>query len=160
MYVEFKNLIMNDPMDIYSIPVSKRRGKLADVFYMPPRRNRKKPGRELVVTYDSRHPLVKKFKLRYSYFVHFFKKKAIAGDHYHNKKEELFIPIKGNFTILLKDIKTNSRQNISINSKEFPVLHIRKKIAHKVISRSKDSVLLVMATYPGSFEDEHSYIIK
>lgn len=147
-------------MDIYSMPVRKRRGKLANVFYMPPRRNRQKPGRELVVAYDARHLLVKKFKLRYSYFVHFFKKGAIAGNHYHNKKEELFIPIKGNFTVLLTDIKTNSRQKINISSKEFPVIHIKKRIAHKVISRSKDSVLLVMASCPGSIEDEHSYIIK
>lgn len=126
---------MNDPMDIYSKPVRKRRGKLANIFYMSSRRNPQKPGRELIVAYDDRYPLVKKFRLHYSYCVHFFRKGSIAGNHYHHKKEELFIPIVGNFTILLTDIKTKIRQSININSKEFPVVHIKNKIAHKVISR-------------------------
>lgn len=151
---------MQDPMDTYSRPIRIKRSGLTKIFYMKPRCNPQKPGRALVVTHDDRCPLIKGFDLHYSYYVHFFKKGSIAGNHYHHKKEELFIPIKGSFTVLLEDIGTKKREKITIDSKNFPVMYIKKKVAHKVVSLKKDSVLLVMATYAGTVGDEYHYEIK
>lgn len=145
-------------MDVYSRPIRTKRGRLTKVFYMKSRRNPKKPGRELIVAHDDRFPLIKGFKLRYSYYVRFFKKGSIAGNHYHHRKEELFIPIKGSFAVSLKDIRTKEGETIKIDSKNFPVMFIKKKVAHKVVSLSKDSILLVMATYAGTAGDECPYL--
>jgi len=153
-------IFMTDPIDIYSKPIKITDYKIGRVFYMKPRKDPKKPGRILVVNYDKRFPFIKNFIVRYSYYVHFTKSGNIAGNHYHRKKQELFIPIVGKFIVNLEDIKTNKKKSISIQSNKYPIVFIPTKVSHKVTSQTDNSILLVLATSPGTRNDEHNYVIN
>lgn len=149
-----------DPMDKFSRPYKKIDYKLGTLFYIEPRKNPDKPGRELVVTYDDRFPIISSFELHYSYYVRFFEKGNSAGNHYHDKKEELFIPIHGSVTVVLEHLKTKEREKILLKQDDHPILYVNSKIAHRVTSNEDDSVLLVIATSPNNEEDEYRYEIN
>lgn len=149
-----------DPMDKFSRPYKKIDSKLGSLFYMEARKNPNKTGRELVVTYDDRFPFISGFEMHYSYYVRFFEKGNSAGNHYHDKKRELFIPIHGSVTVILENLKTKEQEKILLKQEDHPILYINSKIAHRVISNEDDSALLVIATSPNSEEDEYTYKIN
>lgn len=147
----------SDSSDYLSKSISDRTTKLTKIFEIPVRRNPEKPGRELIVVWDERIPLIADFENRYSYIVNFTKKGNIAGNHYHNNKRELFTPIMGSFKVVLENIETKEREEI--NLKYGQILYIPPKTAHLVISNSKTASLYVSATYPNNEEDEFKYSI-
>jgi len=149
-----------DPMDKFSHPYKKIEHKLGTLFYMEPRKNPNKLGRELVVVYDDRFPLIPGFESHYSYYVRFFEKGNSAGNHYHHKKQELFIPIHGNFSVILEDLETKEQEEILLKRDEHPILYVNSKIAHRVTSNDADSTLLVITTSPNNEEDEYKYNIN
>jgi len=148
-----------DPMDIFSHPYKKTKLKLGTLFYMKPRRNPDKPGRELFVAYDDRFPIIEGFKTHYAYYVRFFEKGNQAGNHYHKKKQELFIPIIGSMAIELEDIATKETEQLTMRHDEYCILHVGTEIAHKVTANEPGSVQLVMATSPNNDGDEFPYKI-
>ena len=150
---------MADSMDKFSKPVKTKTHKLGKVFFMKPRRNPKKPGRELVVNFDSRFPLVENFAINYSYYVKFFDKGNFAGNHYHIKKRELFVPILGDFVVKLEDIKTHTTEEINLRSEDYCAFSFSRETAHKVISKNKDAILLVLATSSNIDDDEFSFTV-
>lgn len=143
-------------MDKYSSPLKTEETKLGIKYWLNPRRT--KLGRELLVIYDQRFPFIK-FKLRYSYYVRFLEEGNTAGNHYHRKKEEIFIPIEGNFEVHLEDIDSREREIIRLNALENVAFYVRTNISHKVVSKKKEGVLLVMASSPSMDEDEIDYHI-
>jgi len=147
----------SDPMDAYSIPVTAEKTRLAQVFGMRPREKPEKPGRSLSVVWDGRKPLVEGFENRYSYTVTFEREGSCAGNHFHEEKRELFIPVVGNFRVLLEDVATKDKEEIRLETARHPVLLVRPGIAHAAIAESVPAVLLVLATYPASEEDEFAY---
>jgi dTDP-4-dehydrorhamnose 3,5-epimerase-like enzyme len=149
-----------DPMDKFSRPYKKVDYKLGTMFYMEPRKNPDKPGRELIVAYDDRFPLLPDFELHYSYFVRFFKQGNLAGNHYHHKKRELFIPIQGDFTVILENIETKEQEKIALKQPDYSILYVNSKTAHVVLSDTDNSTLLVIATSPNNEADEYSYVIN
>jgi hypothetical protein len=149
-----------DPMDTYSSPIEIKKTKLSRIFSMKPREIPEKPGRSLSVAWDSRIPLVPNFKNRYSYIVTFDGIGNIAGNHYHVKKEELFIPIEGRLKIMLEDRRTKEKEQITISAKEHKIIYIPTNIAHVVMADSNPAILLVIATYPDSKEDELKYNVS
>lgn len=64
-------LFGENPMDMFSIPISHEDTKLGKIFMLHERRNPQKPGRGLLVIHDSRQPLIPDFTPAYSYRVHF-----------------------------------------------------------------------------------------
>ena len=146
-----------DPMDVYSKPIGVTKTKLTKIFKMKAREIPEKPGRSLVITWDKRLPLVEGFENSYSYLVTFAGKGNLAGNHYHKEKTELFTPVIGDFTIILEDIETKEREEITISTKDHPVVYIPKGIAHTVVADSDIAVLLVTASYPGTEGDEFPY---
>lgn len=169
---------MQDPMDKFSLPVG---GNLAGadalyrLFAKLPRLDPKKPGRELIVHYDQRFPQVEGFKLNYLYTVESMEEMNAAGNHFHQKKQEIFIPLLGEFIVELIDIKTREYQKVLISARnkreDFAFsgdynsaterivhnLHIRTEIAHKVTFLNNGGILLVLATSPNNDGDEFSY---
>lgn len=145
-------------MDIYSKPVKVEKYKFGTLFYMKPRTS--KPGRELVINYDKRLPFVEDFEARYSYYVRFLEPGNAAGNHYHNEKRELMIPLTGKFTIYLEDIKTKEQEKLVIKPEDHVIFYVSAGISHKVISEEDSGVLLVMATSPSTDGDECHYEIK
>lgn len=150
----------NDPMDVYTKPIDVTETKLSRIFKIQARRTAAKPGRSLLVTWDARLPLVDGFINRYSYLVSFDNKGNVAGNHYHEQKQELFCPVAGDFIVLLEDIKTKEREEIKISAKDTPVIFIQTRIAHTVVADSDNAVLLVAATHPGTEADEFPYKLR
>lgn len=147
-----------DPNDIYSQPRSQKSTKLAQLITLNPRIKPEKPGRELVVAFDDRYPYIENFSNRYSYFVKFNSSNTFAGNHYHIKKEELFIPVLGDFEVKLE--KNDKKENIFLSAKRNECLYIMPKVAHKVISKESGNILLVVASSANTKDDEFEYIIN
>lgn len=147
----------SDPIDQFSIPISERSTRLTKVYSLKLREKAEKPGRALEIVWDSRVPIVKGFDNRYTYAVFFAGRGNIAGNHYHKNKQELFFPIVGRFKVILEDIKSKTREKVELKSTDHEVIFIPTEIAHTVIARADNAVLLVCATYPGVEGDEFSY---
>lgn len=146
-----------DPMDIYSQPRSEQETKLAKLFSLRPRQILQKPGRSLLVLWDYRLPLIQRFKNNYSYAVTFFFKGSTAGNHYHQKKREIFYPLLGDFRVMLEDIRTKQKEELAIKTMNHSALYIPTGIAHAVISKSDSAILLVTASRPSAQNDELEY---
>ncbi len=143
--------------NILSIPTKEKVTKLSKIFYFKPRKKPGKLGRELVVAYDERFPFVRNFKNRYTYYVKFNKKNDFAGNHYHLEKEEIYIPIRGDFFVILK--MGNTQETIQLSSKKYMALKISVGVSHKVTSKGKGNILLVLANNHDSEEDNIESII-
>lgn len=146
-----------DPMDIYSEPIEEIETKLAKIFEIKVRQSPDKPGRSLSVLWDIRSPLIPGFENNYDYLVTFDKKGERAGGHYHDVKQELFIPVVGQVRILLEDINTKEKEEITLNYKDHKILYVKPNIAHTVIADSDISSLLVIASFPNNLMDENPY---
>lgn len=144
-------------IDQYSVPTSLRKTKLATIYKLNPRDRKDKPGRLLEVLWDTRKPYVTRFDNRYSYIVLFKKQKAVAGNHYHNVKQELFTPLSGKFMIFLEDIKTKKKERILMDANSHEMIYIHAGIAHAVRAEESGAILFVAATSPGLEEDEIPY---
>ncbi len=147
---------MINSMDKLSLPLKTEQTKLGVKYWLNPRRT--KPGRELLVIYDQRFPFMK-FELRYSYYVRFFQEGNTAGNHYHRKKEEILIPMQGTFEIHMENINSKEKEIMTLNAVDNTAFYIKTSVAHKVISKEKSGVLLVMASSPSRDEDEIKYHI-
>lgn len=149
-----------DPMDVYSKPIGITETKLSRMFQMQAREKPEKPGRSLSVVWDARIPLIGGFENKYSYLVSFTKKGNLAGNHYHRHKQELFIPVVDDFVIILEDVETKEREELTISTKDHSVIYIPTRIAHTVVADSDTAVLLVIASSPGTEGDEFAYKLR
>ena len=146
-----------DPMDRFSKPVEVQDTKLGKLFCLDSRKNPDKPGRVFRVIFDNRFPLVDGFEPKYLYSVTFDDEGNQAGNHYHHEKSELFCALSGSFEVHLEDPDSKEHEIIDLNSDTHEIFFIKAGIAHKVISKSKNSVLLVVATAPNIDGDEFHY---
>ncbi len=142
-----------DFLEEYSKPLRVEKTALAMVFWLHPRK--KRVGRELVPVYDQRFPLA--FSLKYAYYLRFFEKGNVAGNHYHKKKQELLVPLTGNFEVHLEDITTKKKEMIRLSSKENKAVYVRTGISHKIVSQQAMGILLVLASHPSREGDEVKY---
>jgi len=147
-------------MTTHTQPIESKKTKLTRLFFVQPHRRANKPGRELIVLLDDRYELIPDFQIRYAYLVKFNEVGRSAGDHYHQKKSELYVPVVGSFTVLLEDIESRKKEIIYIAATDHAVLYIPCYIAHTVISNSQQGVLLVLANYPNAEDDEYKHHIS
>lgn len=144
-----------DPMDKYSVPLETRDTNLSKIFKMSIRTLSEKPGRSLGVIWDKRFPLVDGFHNNYSYYVSFGKEGHVAGNHFHEKKQELFYPVMGKFKILLQDTVSRESEEIDLDANNHEIMYIAPKITHAVVSLSMPAILLVVASSPNINGDEY-----
>ncbi len=147
-------------MDQYSVPIAEERTGITKIFQIKIRKKSEKPGRTLTVVWDARRPLIKGIVNRYSYLVKFEKRGSLAGNHYHKRKQELFFAVNGDFLITLEDIETKKKEQISLRAKDDKMIFIPSRIAHVVVSTTKNAILLVTATSAGTEADEFTYKFK
>jgi len=147
---------MDNSMDKYSSPLKTKKTKLGIKYWLNPRKT--KLGRELLAIYDQRLSYMK-FEPRYFYYVRFLKEGDTAGNHYQRKKEELFIPLEGDFEVHLENIASKKREIIKLNALENVAFYVKTNISHKVVSKKKEGVLLVLASNPSMDEDDIDYQI-
>lgn len=131
--------------------------KLSKIFTMQARESPEKPGRSIMDIWDIRKPLLKGFENNYSYFVTFREKGNIAGNHYHEKKQELIYPIMGTFTVVLENIESKEREGISLETAKHQVVYFPAKIAHAIRAETEKAIFLVVATSAETEEDVIAY---
>jgi len=148
---------VSPPLDDYSRPVSTRATRLAKVFTLRERAKREKPGRTVSVVWDERWPLVNGFVSRYCYVVRFGGRGDIAGNHYHKSKQEIYYALHGAFSVILEDVATNTREELKLEAGNNQFIYVAANIAHVVVARTGDAILLVTASRPETPEDEFPY---
>jgi len=146
---------MDDSLDQYSLPVKSELTKLSTIYWLNSRDSKK--GRRFTPVYDQRFPL--KFRMEYGYISKFLEKNNASGNHYHLVKQEILIPLQGEFEIRLEDIKTKDKEMIKLNSEENKAIYIKTGISHKIVSKDTTGILLVLASAPSSLQDEFEYLI-
>jgi len=70
---------------------------------------------------------------------------CVRGNHYHLKRIEWFMIIKGKVEFCLEDIKTKERVCLKLSSKKPEVITVFPKIAHAVKNIGKETTYLVSA---------------
>lgn len=108
--------------------------------------------------YDERFPFV--FNVKYTYLSKFLEKNNASGNHYHNIKEEILIPLDGSFDLFLEDTDTKEKEVISLEGDDNKGIYIRTGISHKVVSKENSGLLLVLASNHSTIEDEIEYIVE
>jgi len=146
---------MQNSLDYLSKPLNSETTELAKVFTLNFRDSKK--GRLFVPIYDYRFPFV--FEVKYAYLSKFLEQNNASGNHYHNIKEEILIPLEGKYEFHLEDVKIHKKEVITISDEDLKAIYIKTKISHKVVSKDKTGVLLVLASSPSSLDDEIEYNI-
>ncbi len=146
---------MTNSLDRLSKPLKKEKTKLATIYWLNARDSKK--GRLFIPAYDERFLL--EFKTKYVYISEFLEKNNAAGNHYHKVKQEILIPLQGEFEIHLVDIETKEKEIIPASPKEHKAIYVKTGVAHKVVSKEDTGVLLVLASNPSAPEDEIEYNI-
>ncbi len=88
---------------------------------------------------------------------------CFRGGHYHKKRIEWFFIIGDNAEIILEDIKTKEKIIIPVSSKRLQRITIYPEIAHVVINRGTEVVILLSAQnniYDPRNADTHKYKIE
>ena len=149
---------MTNPLEQYSQPQKTEKTKCGTLFWLNPRKS--KPGREFIPLYDERFPFIAGFKARFLYYSNFLEKNNTSGNHYHHIKQEILIPLQGDFEVVLEAVGTKEKETISLHSDEHTALYIPTVISHKITSKEDRGVLLVVASTPSSDDDEIEYKIE
>jgi hypothetical protein len=146
---------MQNSLDYLSKPLKTEKTKLAEVFSLNFRDSKK--GRLFMPVYDYRFPFV--FEVKYAYLSKFLEQDNASGNHYHNIKEEILIPLAGKYEFHLEDIDTHKKEIINLADDDLKAIYIKTKISHKVVSKDNTGVLLVLASSPSSLDDEIEFNI-
>lgn len=156
--IKGKGGIQLNDTDVLSLPVTKEETDWAIIFELPERKSSEKPGRTLQMIWDKRFPLVKGMEGAYVYVVTITSRGARPGNHYHEKKQEIYFVLAGKVEVLLENIVTREQQRYVLGNKP-QALYIKPGIAHVIVPYT-DSILLVVADSPNSDEDEFGYEIS
>lgn len=146
---------MNNSLDIFSKPLKSNKTKIYTIYSLNYRDSKK--GRLFMPLYDERFPL--NFKVKYSYISKFLEKGNTSGNHYHNIKEEILIPLYGKYEISLMDINTKESSTVLMDSEDKEAIYIPVCVTHKIKSLKNTGVLLVLASSPSNLDDEIEYNI-
>lgn len=139
-----------DSHEPFSLPEKTEKTKLATLFTLKSKQHW--PKRTLSVAFDSRHSLVEGFDVNSAYWL-VFEKDGRAGGHYHNKKAEIFYVPKGTIEVELEDVKNKEKETIVLEAKKNHALYIPTGVKHSVVSKENGSILIVLATSPGTEDD-------
>ena len=157
-----------DPMDRFSSPISSSATPLGlgNVYVFPVRALKEKPGRAVMVLSDDREPFIHDFKNAYSYINTFWKNGNSAGNHYHKRKNEIFTVIHGEVNVYLQSVEDSTQiEGIYLcaakeNEKTVKRLYIPAGVAHLVFALSSPAILHVVATSPGTKDDEFEFVVS
>ncbi|MFC1722851.1 WxcM-like domain-containing protein [Nanoarchaeota archaeon] len=144
---------MDNPLDQYSKPAKQEDTKLSTIYWLHARDSRK--GRLWMPIFDQRFPF--KFDVKFSYISKFLEKDNVAGNHYHNIKQEILIPLQGSFDFTLEDVQTKEREVIPLNADDHKAIYIKTGISHSVRSKEDTGILLVLASNNSRVDDEVEY---
>lgn len=147
-------------MSHYATPLRVEKTIFSTVYTMPERNLASRPGRTLNVALDMALPYVEGFQLNYIYWVTLLHKGAFAGNHYHHKKTEIFCPVDGDMTVVLKHPDTQVTESLTLSAAAHTRLLVPTGISHKVICHSERAILLVLANSASADGDEVPCVIE
>jgi len=146
-----------DGIDRFTVPLMETKTLFGTLFTLPLRAAQVNPNRSLGVLWDDRRPLVEGFDNCYSYLVRFLQVGSVAGNHYHQAKDEIFHAAAGAFTVVLEDIESKQREEIDLRAEDNTFLYCPRIIAHAVRSASEGAVLITLASHPNLEADSFPY---
>lgn len=86
---------------------------------------------------------------------------TIRGQHYHKKKVEWFLVVKGKARIVLKDIQSGETEEIHVSEKKPEMVEMAPMIAHAIenIGR-KEMILVAIVSVPFDRKNPDTYSYK
>ena len=116
-------------------------------------------GCDMSVLFDSREPVLERFSISCIYRLR-MDRNVVSGNHYHNDKDELFIPESGSFRVTLLGAGTLDRpEEFLLESEARDALFVPKKVAHCITALEQSSMMLVLATGPETEADSVKFDI-
>lgn len=107
---------------------------------------KKKSGKLIPISFDKKFPInVKRI------FYIFGKKNEYRGDHAHKKCKQLFIPISGNISLILKSKDQNRK--INLNPKKNIGILVSNLVWCRLKFLTKNSIVLVLCNRKYEFKD-------
>ena len=91
------------------------------------------------------HKDVKRHKSLFGHlFFVTFNKNAIRGNHYHNKKHEYYVVVAGKLKVILQDIKSKKKKQITLSAKAKKITRLRigPNIAHACFSLAPNTLMV------------------
>lgn len=104
-------------------------------------------------------PLPEFQNLPFVYVSKFLEENNASWNHYHNTKREILIPLDWDYEMIFENVITKAKFILQVNDKENVWVYVPTWISHKIISKSKTWVLLVLASTPSDLKDEIEYIV-
>ena len=77
------------------------------------------------------------------FFVSTSKPDVIRGQHYHTKKMEWFLVIKGTARIYFEDIKTHEKDNLNLDADSPQIVEVPSLIAHSIKNTGNEEMMLL-----------------
>lgn len=69
---------------------------------------------------------------------------VVKANHYHKRKNEWYCAIKGKMQLVLKDMKTEKREEIILSGEELKILKISPNVAHGFKNIGDDILFVLM----------------
>lgn len=107
---------------------------------------------------DNFPPLEEFQDLPFVYISKFLEENNASWNHYHNIKREILIPLDWEYEMFFEDVKTKVKFTLNISHTENIWIYVPTGISHKIISKAKTWVLLVLASTPSDLSDEIEYV--
>lgn len=156
-----ENELNNKKIDDLSLPVSQKETDFSILFEMPVRKDKEKPGRNLEVAWDKDFPLVKGMEGGYVDILRITAIGARPGNHYHEKKKEIYFVLGGTIYVILEDPRTKEREKIFLDARFSKALYIKPGIAHVIDPYTDHATVLIVADNSNSDkEDEIRYEVE
>lgn len=97
--------------------------------------------------------------LPFVYVSKFLEENNASWNHYHNIKREILIPLDWDYEMFFEDVETKVGFTLEVSHTENIWIYVPTWVSHKIISKSKTWVLLVLASAPSDLSDEIEYIV-
>ena len=106
----------------------------------------KKSGTLIPINFNKKFPI----KVKRIFYI-FGKKNQFRGDHAHKKCKQLFIPIFGNISLIIK--KNNKENIITLNSKKNKAILVPNLIWCRLKFLTKNAIVMVICNRKYEFND-------
>lgn len=148
----------NNPLDIHSqVKVEELWLWVKKIVFNP--RDSKK-WRLFMPLWNDKFPPLEEFgDLPFVYVSKFLVENNASWNHYHNVKREILVPLDWIYEMYFEDVKTKVKFIIEVSDDENTWIYVPTWVSHKIISKGKTWVLLVLASSPSSLEDEIEYLV-
>lgn len=89
------------------------------------------------------------------YFITFEKKGSVRGNHYHTKKKEWFVAVKGKLKVFLEDLRTKEKISFVLDgdSDKYERVYVPQNVAHAFKNITKVAMMINYCNKPYHVDD-------